>query len=158
LHTPPKNHLGRGLTILGSDVADGRLVKARIRHGCATEFYVGRRAKVAEGHRLNLMLPCETKKLLLGVVWVHLYLEHRRLYLAILQDLCQHASAHVANANVAYKTLRHELLHRLVRHLVSYALRKFHTGLRAGWVVEPLWWISRLDWHELLRNREVDQI
>lgn len=158
MHTPSKNNLGGGLTVLGSEAADSRLVKARVRDGCATELYVGRRTKVAEGHRLNSMFPRETKKLLLGVVRVQFYLKHRRLHFAILQDLCQHASTDVANANITYKTLRNELLHRLVSHLISDALSEFHTGLSNGWIVEPLWWISRLDWHELLRNREVNQI
>lgn len=89
---------------------------------------------------------------------MHFNLEDSRLDLAVLQDLGKHASSDVANTNVAYEALSHELLHRLVGHLISDTLSKLHTRLGAGRVEEPLWWVSGLDRHKFLSDGEVDQI
>jgi hypothetical protein len=60
------------------------LVKARVWDGRATQLDVWWSSEIAECHCLNFMLPCESQKLLLSVVWMHLNLENGRFDLTVL--------------------------------------------------------------------------
>jgi hypothetical protein len=62
---------------------------------------------------------------------------------AVLQHLLQHVGSDVANTDVAHKSFRNELLHRLVSHLVSHTFSELHSWY---WLIiseiDPFRWIN----------------
>ena len=92
---------------------------------------------------------------------MHLNLKRGRFDLGIAEALADHGRVDVANTNVADETLSDELLHSMVCLLIRDSIVKDHLGSSAGdcWViVNPLRWVFVLNWHELQRNWEVDEV
>ena len=85
---------------------------------------------------------------------MHLDLKHSRLYLCVVEYVPDHGGAHIALADVPHETLSHEFLHRTPSLLHAYVI------LQHAWLVckVPPRWISFLERHEFLSDREVDQV
>ena len=92
---------------------------------------------------------------------MHLNLKRGRFDLGIAEALADHGRVDVANTDVADETLSDELLHSMVCLFIGDSIVNDHLGSSAGdcWViVNPLRWVFVLNWHELQRNWEVDEV
>ena len=92
---------------------------------------------------------------------MHLNLKRGWFDLAVAEALADHGRVDVANTDVADETLSDELLHSMVCLLIRDSIVNDHLGSSAGdcWViVNPLRWVFVLNWHELQRNWEVDEV
>ena len=95
------------------------------------------------------------------MIRVHFNLKHGWFDLSIGHALADHGRVDVADTNVTNETLSHELFHSMVSLLVRHSSVKDHLGSAAGdlWVVvNPLRWVSILNWHEGQCDWEVDEV
>ena len=95
------------------------------------------------------------------MVRVHLNLKRGWFNLGIAEALTDHGRGDVANTDVTDKTFSDEFFHSMISLFIRHSVVNDHLGSSAGdcWVVvDPLRWVFVLNWHELQRNWEVDEV
>lgn len=153
--------MGRGLAVGRSDSLHSRKVKDAFIISCHAEFDVGHWAEVAEGHHLNVVLSSHAQELLLGEVRVHFDLKDGRLDLSVAENLTDHGSANIAEANVADKTLSDQLFHGLPGLLVRDTVVDDHARLPSVEFfvkADPLRGVKLVNRYEGLSDWEMNQV
>ena len=92
---------------------------------------------------------------------MHLNLKHSGFDRCIVEHLLDLHCANIAEANITDESFSHEGLHSLPCLLVGDTSVENHprfSSIHARIVVDPFRRISRLDWDERLRNREMNQV
>ena len=157
LDAPSEHNLSGSLTVLCGDFLDFLILEAAVLLSRHTQLDVGSRSKVAEAGDCDVVGVAESNEPLLSVVRVQLDLQDGWLDFGVAQDVSQQGDADVAHANGLDQTFLLEFLHSLP----SFRVRDWILDhLHVLWVgeVDPLWRVAVLDWHELQRDGEVDQV